>query len=145
MLVRNVNSSDVHSIIGIVELNNDVLRQNNLMIYYLCCTVFAKYSFIAFDSDNAVGFIFAFPSADLKYIWIHQIAIDPDHKRKGIGAKLMEKLEAAAGTGEYPYNKVKLAVKPDNLQAMSMYEKLGYRQSYTDKNINMEIFEKVLR
>lgn len=142
--LRNVISKDIESIIDLVKLNGNVLQSNNFMIYYLCCTVFENYSFIAFQKEKPVGFLFAFPDSKQAFIWVHQMAVEPQQKRKGIGSKLLKKLEAKIEKSESPCKRIRLAVKHENHQAKSMYIKHGFKLLKMDDLIKMEIYEKTL-
>ena len=120
--IRNVNSKDIESIIDLVMLNKDILQPNNFMIYYLCCTVFKESSFIAFKDEKPIGFLFAFPDSNQECTWVHQMAVDPNEKSKGIGSELLKKLETSIARRESPIKTIRLAVKPDNHRAKTFYE-----------------------
>jgi [ribosomal protein S18]-alanine N-acetyltransferase len=79
---------------------------------------------VALDGDDIVGYGFlrgwdagfAVPSLG--------IAVGPDHRARGIGRALMERLHAEAqGRGA---EQVRLRVHPDNDSALRLYRSLGY-------------------
>ncbi|HEY4249140.1 MAG TPA: GNAT family acetyltransferase [Lacunisphaera sp.] len=56
--------------------------------------------------------------------WINSFAVDPAHRKHGIGRALMaeaEKLLRAAGCP-----KINLQVRPDNAEVVEFYRRLGY-------------------
>jgi len=140
--IRSVTIADIDSIVNLVSLNADVLRPNNKMIYYLCCTIFRKYSFLAVDENTPLGFLFAFKDSEKQCIWIHQFAVDPDKQTRGIGTKLLRKLESEIKENETSPNFIKLAVKPDNYKAKEFYLNHEFKFLKLEECINMEIFEK---
>jgi ribosomal-protein-alanine N-acetyltransferase len=76
----------------------------------------------AAESGEMVGFIAGDPRQSRGAVWIATIAVDPRFRRRGIGSALM--LECERRT-RLPV--VKLTVRISNQAAISMYEKLGYR------------------
>jgi ribosomal protein S18 acetylase RimI-like enzyme len=56
--------------------------------------------------------------------WVYAVAVRPSFRRRGIGAALIRRLEAAlAGRGCL---KVNLQVRASNAAAVAFYERLGY-------------------
>ena len=64
--------------------------------------------------------------------WIYSVAVDPQHRRKGIGTALLERVEAALVERGCP--KVNLQVRESNAEVVAFYESLGYE---TERRINM--------
>ena len=57
--------------------------------------------------------------------WVYAVAVRPDLRRRGIGARLMSKLEAALGAMGCP--KVNLQVRAGNETVVAFYRRLGYK------------------
>ena len=77
------------------------------------------------------GFVQLYPSfdsIDLGCIWIlHDLYVDPGHRGKGIGRRLME---AARGLAEESGAAgLSLSTAVDNRVAQALYESLGYRRN----------------
>ncbi|MCP5149693.1 MAG: GNAT family acetyltransferase [Ectothiorhodospiraceae bacterium] len=56
--------------------------------------------------------------------WIHHLAVDPGHRRAGIGGELMRAAEA--GLTRLGCPKVNLQVRATNTAVIAFYESLGY-------------------
>ena len=56
--------------------------------------------------------------------WVYSVAVDPDHRGRGIGRELIRRLEAALG--EVGCLKVNLQVRATNAEVVAFYEKLGF-------------------
>lgn len=56
--------------------------------------------------------------------WVYSLAVDPAHRRRGVGAALLRRLEALLAERGCP--KVNLQVRATNAAAVGFYEKLGY-------------------
>lgn len=139
--ICQVNKSHIGQIRFIANSCRDIIAPNNKMIYYLCCTVFSKFSFIAFKDNQPVGFIFSMLDAVQQSIWIHQIAVIPTEQGLGIGSKLLGAVEKALESNKrVKPNQIRLAVKQDNHKAKDFYNKFNYQNMGTEDIIRMEIF-----
>jgi ribosomal protein S18 acetylase RimI-like enzyme len=56
--------------------------------------------------------------------WVYAVAVQPQHRRQGIGSALVRRLEAALS--EHGCLKVNLQVRASNAEVIAFYEKLGY-------------------
>ncbi len=56
--------------------------------------------------------------------WVYYVAVDPRHRRQGIGSMLMQEVEARLARLGCP--KLNLQVRADNHQVVAFYQKLGY-------------------
>jgi ribosomal-protein-alanine N-acetyltransferase len=95
-------------------------------------------------NDQMVGFV----AGDIKRaegaVWIATIGVLPEYRRQGVGAALLQAVEA--GTDLL---RIKLNVRASNLPAIRLYENLGYRHSNTWRGYYQDgedalVFEKSL-
>jgi ribosomal protein S18 acetylase RimI-like enzyme len=56
---------------------------------------------------------------------IHALQIDEQYRKRGVAITLIDKLEVEAC--RRGFNKVGVGVEPDNVMAINLYEKLGYK------------------
>jgi ribosomal protein S18 acetylase RimI-like enzyme len=56
--------------------------------------------------------------------WVYYLAVSPPHRRRGIGATLMARVEE--GLARLGCGKLNLQVRGSNRDAVAFYEKLGY-------------------
>ena len=54
---------------------------------------------------------------------IATLAVHPDYRRRGVGARLLEECEARLSSA-----RIRLTVRADNLPAQRLYERFGYQQ-----------------
>jgi len=88
----------------------------------------------AFEGDRLVGYIVNSRYVDAWHVM--NVAVDPDHQRRGIATRLLERLfELTAKDDGRGYT---LEVRVSNKEAIKLYEKLGFerrglrRGYYTD-------------
>ncbi|MEM1539208.1 MAG: ribosomal protein S18-alanine N-acetyltransferase [Candidatus Bathyarchaeia archaeon] len=107
-------------------------------------------SLIAKDNNTVVGFVIGMVYSENGELTGHILTIDvhPSHRRMGIGAKLLQEIEKIfIGKG---VGKCRLEAREDNLAALKLYTKLGYKKvrklkDYYYKNAHGILFEKTLK
>lgn len=139
--IETVKLEYLNYIENIANSSSEYLVPNNHMIYYLCCTVFSKYSFIAFKNDAPIGYLFSVPEFDAKYIWLHQIAVTQENRHTGVGSQLVFEFEKLI-LKEKCFKTIRCAIKPDNLPSKTFFLKHSFKSLGLDSYISMEIFEK---
>jgi ribosomal protein S18 acetylase RimI-like enzyme len=57
--------------------------------------------------------------------WINYLAVSPDHRRRGLGARMMEEAEVRLGRMGCP--KINLQVRATNEEVIAFYHSIGYK------------------
>lgn len=73
------------------------------------------------------GFVIYYPKPDS--IWICQLFIHPDFRRNKTASKAIDLIASM-----YPNKPIQLRCAPNNKNAMTFYEKIGFNQIDTDSN-----------
>lgn len=60
--------------------------------------------------------------------WINYLAVDPGMRRRGLGRKMMERIED--GLSEMGCPKINLQIRESNLDVIRFYEKIGYSSDH---------------
>ena len=77
----------------------------------------------AFDGDRLVGYLIVSRYVDAWHVM--NVAVDPDHRRRGIAGRLLTELFVrTCDDGHRGYT---LEVRVSNDEAIRLYEKLGFR------------------
>ena len=85
----------------------------------------------ALSPDGRVlGYVGAMLAADEGYI--SNVAVDPEHRRQGIGGALIEKLVSMAAERGLAF--LTLEARASNAPALALYEKYGFRPVGRRKN-----------
>jgi ribosomal protein S18 acetylase RimI-like enzyme len=86
-------------------------------------TVQPELFFLAADGDKIVGT--AMSGFDGHRGWVYYVAVHPSHRRRGIGHKLMDRVERCLAERGCP--KLNLQIRGSDTEAKAFYERLGYR------------------
>jgi len=83
---------------------------------------------IAKEDDQAVGFIIGAIGFERHSLTGHILTIDvpPAHQRKNIGTRLLREIESLFK--QKNVTACRLEVREDNIAAITLYEKLGYKK-----------------
>ncbi len=85
-------------------------------------------SLIAKENNKIIGFVIGMVYVEDDVLTGHILTIDvsPSHRRKGVGIKLLLELEKIFRIKHVKISR--LEVREDNIAALSLYQKLGYRK-----------------
>lgn len=91
-------------------------------------TDYNSISLIARENGEIVGFVVGMVYPDRKAVNGHVLTIDvsPSHRRKGIGRMLLQEMESIFS--QKGVQACLLEVREDNVAAISLYRKLGYKE-----------------
>jgi ribosomal-protein-alanine N-acetyltransferase len=98
----------------------------------------------AVEDGEMVGFVAGDPRPSQDVCWIANIGVDPRYQHRGIGRALLRACE-----NRMKFSRARLTVRMSNNNAISLYEKEGYRgvdiwkQYYNDGEDGL-VMEKVL-
>lgn len=100
------------------------LDVNSPYCYLMLCDMFRSTCVIAESDRMPVGFVSAFvkpENRDTLFVW--QVAVDPDHRGKGIGAAMLSELLQRSHTEPIRY--VEATVSDSNAASRRMFERFA--------------------
>jgi len=77
----------------------------------------------ALEGNKMLGFVAADIRRRQQLAWVATIAVHPNYRGRGIGARLMETVESRVGMP-----RMRLSVRAKNRSAIGLYQKRGYEQ-----------------
>jgi ribosomal-protein-alanine acetyltransferase len=85
-------------------------------------------SLMAKENDKIIGFVIGIVYVEGDILTGHILTLDvsPSHRRKGVGIKLLQELEKIFRSNQVKVSR--LEVREDNVAALNLYRKLGYRK-----------------
>lgn len=88
----------------------------------------AGLSYVAMDKGQVVGFLFSQMMQHVnnieKVLWIENIGVHPEHRRKGVGLKLLRR--AALDAKKKGAKAVQSVIMPDSKDAVMLHKKVGF-------------------
>lgn len=105
------------------------LDENSPYAYLLWSEYFSDTTLVAteVDGDEPIGFVTAFrPPADPRTVFVWQIGVDHDHRRKGIAGRLLDELVSSTGAAW-----LEATVTPDNVASDTLFRRFGDRHGVT--------------
>ena len=79
----------------------------------------------AMAGEHLVGFVAADVRPHQDVAWIATISVHPDYRRRGLGDRLMDKVE---GLVSAHVARMRLSARASNRAAIALYQKRGYEQ-----------------
>ncbi|MBN1109268.1 MAG: GNAT family N-acetyltransferase [Methanomassiliicoccales archaeon] len=85
-------------------------------------------SYVAMEKDQVVGFLFSQMIQHIhnidQVLWIENMGVHPDHRRKGVGLKLLRR--AALDAKKKGAKAVQSVIMPDSKNAIMLHKKMGF-------------------
>jgi ribosomal-protein-alanine N-acetyltransferase len=119
--IRRLAYSDLPSVISIER--RSFPAPWSLAMFVLEVSKPAGVCLAAISGGEIVGYLVCSRYADVLHLM--NVAVDPDRRRLGIAARMVERMLAEAGRDE----RYTLEVRVSNHGAIAMYEKLGFRRA----------------
>ncbi|MCX6650331.1 MAG: GNAT family N-acetyltransferase [Methanomassiliicoccales archaeon] len=85
-------------------------------------------SYVALEKGQVVGFLFSqiveHVNGIEKVLWIENVGVHPDHRRKGVGLKLLRK--ASLDAKKKGAKAVQSVIMPDSKSTIMLHKKVGF-------------------
>jgi len=85
-------------------------------------------SFVAEEKGEVIGYVASQAASYMhgvdKLLWIEYVVVEPEHRRKGIGAALLQKLMDYAKHNNI--NRIYTTINPDNEASIKLHQKVGF-------------------
>lgn len=113
------------------DLNSKHLPENYPLYYWIYQLLFSKNSFLAFENERLVGYVFSFSTnleqtiQTIQTATICSLVVEPNYRKLGIASKL---LDLAKNSYTAPI-KLYLHVNTKNENVIKLYKKKGYQIS----------------
>jgi len=75
--------------------------------------------------DKVIGFLDAWPQPSQSLLWVFNLVVEKDHRRKGVGALLLQ--AARRWAIQQRLSKIMLEMQTKNFPAISFAQKLGFQ------------------
>lgn len=104
------------------------LDLNSSYMYLLFARDFAETSRIAIIEGELVGFVLAYRRAEApETLFVWQVAVDEDHRGKGIARSMLDELIQSTANDELPIRTLETTVTDDNVDSQRLFARLADR------------------
>lgn len=130
MIIKDLNQSHIDEILKIEEVNYIEPWDYKIFVDEIVNSPNSEYFGLFDNDDNIIAYLGFWKLPD--YLDITNVSVDPDYKRQGIATILLNELERRALDYETP--SIFLEVNVNNLAAINLYKKHGYKELKRIKN-----------
>ena len=124
MKIRLIQKNDFYGVYELwqkAKLKLDTY-QNEKREFAEMLNINSESCFVAVNKDHLIGSVFGTNNG--RRAFIYHVAVHPDWQRKGVGKKLLQKVEFSLK--KIGVSRVRLMVDLENLHVVTFYEKRGY-------------------
>ncbi len=119
----------------LMELGGPFIRARGLSDYWLYAALFSSTCPVMVDDDHIAGAVIAFRSQDNPAdVYIQDVMIHPEHRRRGIARALLNSVRTRAE--EWNCGRIYLTSEPENQAAHSTWTTLGFTNIRGDEEID---------
>lgn len=130
-MIKNFKSEDIDSVIELVNKCRPYVVPHHNYQYWILSKYHSQTSFVYTESNKIIGFLACLQSLECHSIFIWQICVDENHRKKSIAKKLLNKLSSAMK--ELKISRIDLTITEGNEASKSLFSK--YARSVSSKLI----------
>lgn len=125
-MIRPATLQDIDALVALENRCFDSDRLSRRQFRYMLTRANAATLVTTGDADQVLGYVLVLFHAGTSLARLYSIAVDPAARGRGLAETLLTAAEVeAAGRGCVD---MRLEVRPDNVAAIALYERLGYRR-----------------
>jgi len=125
-MIRVATLADLDALVAIENSCFETDRLSRRNFRYMLTKAKAELLVAEDDVKQVIGYVLVLFHAGTSLARLYSIAVLPGHQGKGLGKQLMTAAEASALENECV--NMRLEVRQDNADSISLYEKLGYHR-----------------
>lgn len=122
-------------VLKLMDLGAPYIRARTPSDYWLYARLFSSTCPVALVGDTVVGAVVAMRSQDdPDEVYIQDVMIHPDHRRRGIAVALVDVVRARAK--EWGCRRIYLTSEPENTIAYAAWTSMGFSNAAGDYSVN---------
>jgi GNAT superfamily N-acetyltransferase len=135
VIVTSLQQDMIPSVIDLMDLGAPYITARTYSDYWLYARLFSSTCPVAIEAGNVAGAVIAFRSQDdADDVYIQDVMIHPDYRRRGAARALLEAVRAQASAWDCA--RLYLTSEPDNTAAHAAWTTLGFINVAGDQTIN---------
>ena len=133
MQYRILEERDIPQIKKIIEEGSPYLGLNGYYVYWLTANLYRGYSFVAEDDDSVCGFVTVLPHPDERAVFVWQLGVAKDMRRKQIACHLLREVWKYAVSKELPG--MITSINKENPASLNSFRKIAEENGLQMKKI----------
>lgn len=125
----------IPGILNLMDLGKPYVKARTASDYWLYATLFSTTCPTALVNDELAGAVIAFRSQDTpNEVYIQDVMIHPEHRRRGIAHALIGHVRDQATS--WSCTRIYLTSEPENTAAQATWESMGFSNAGGDRIVN---------
>jgi L-2,4-diaminobutyric acid acetyltransferase len=136
MNYRKAEEKDIQPIVRLLNDCRPYVLAHHDYLYWILCNYYQSSCFVCEAQDRLIGFVSGLPSLDQMSVFIWQICVHPEYRRKGVACRLLQLLHEVSELNGFKH--LQLSISKENSTSFRMFNR------FADKNsLKMEFKKQV--
>ena len=122
-MIKKLAIDDIDSVLELLDKSRPYVVPHHNYQYWILCKYHSQTSFVYTDANKIVGFLACLQSVESRSIFLWQICVDENHRKKGIANKLLNKLISVMK--ELKISRIDLTITEGNGASKSLFSKFA--------------------
>lgn len=135
-MIRNLMKSDIPMVMDLLERCKPYVQTHHEYSYWLLSQYYSKSCFVYTEGGKILGYLGALESIVKSTLFVWQICVDPEHRRKNIGIKLLKELESRLQNNTF--KSIQLTITDGNSASFNLFKRFSEQS-----NLNFEKIDSI--
>jgi L-2,4-diaminobutyric acid acetyltransferase len=134
MNYRQAEEKDIPTIVHLLDDCRPYVLPHHDYLYWMLCDYFQSTCFVCEESDKFIGFISGVPSIDQSTVFIWQVCVHPESRKRGVALNLIKLLfDSSLKLG---FNNLQLSITAENSISKKMFDRFSDMHSLKMEFLN---------
>ncbi len=133
MIIRNFNETDIQQAVNLLNDCRPYVFAHNEYLYWMLAEYYNSTSFVCYDSGSVIGFVSGLLSADKSTVFVWQLCIHPNYRRKGIANRLLKSVLDVVVANNI--QSIQLSMAQENAASYKLFEGFSGENSLTMEHV----------
>lgn len=135
MIITTLNQALIDDVEQLMRLGSPFIRARSQSDYWLYASLFSSTCPVALIDERLTGAVIAFRSQENpKEVYVQDVMVHPDYRKKGIAKRLMNRIQAKAT--EWKCVRIWLSSEVENTVSQALWSSIGFQNQAGDKVID---------
>ncbi|MDA3852565.1 MAG: GNAT family N-acetyltransferase [Spirochaetaceae bacterium] len=126
-MVREFCETDIQKVMKLLNKSKPYVLAHHEYIYWMLSSFHSETSYVYVESDSIIGFLGGMQSIQESSVFIWQICVDPEYRRKNIAMELLSELDKLLINKNI--ENIQLSITRGNSASLKLFKKFTLRKS----------------